>query len=146
MEMRIVGRVKWTWGQTHTARVALVLATSLVVALGKPAAAAPAAKPVVLFRAEGTASFTTNSFNVPRGDWTATWSVDCGSSSAFSFTVYQGVELDLNDPGPNWLGRSGSGSVTYGDSGTFNLNVLSVGCSWAIVVTRPADESRRGGD
>lgn len=66
--------------------------------------------------------------------WHVNWTYNCasfGSEGDFDFEVYEGTQSDLNDSGPNRLGKKGSGTQHYHDTGTFHLETGSE-CAWRL--------------
>ena len=91
----------------------------------------------VVFQQSGRGLATSRLFGIPRNAiWQVNWAYNCGSLPGdFTFFVYSSPSNspDLSDNGPTDLNPSGSGSVAYGDAGTFYFQIPTA-CAWSISV------------
>ena len=94
----------------------------------------------VVLNFEGSGGEDTSQFTISASakEWVLGWAYNCsnfGSGTGnFSYFVYFGPQMDINDMGPNQLGNHGSGEQYYYDTGTFYLQVNSE-CLWAVRAT-----------
>lgn len=104
------------------------------------AAPAPAPQPTIIYTANGSGSKSTETFNVPSGNWDLRWHYDC-SGFVFhtgNFQVFSHRNGSLSGDIVNQLGPGRSDVEHFHDGhGSFFLQINSE-CDWnVVVVTSP---------
>ncbi len=117
----------------QTAPQATIPVTTPAPVLQQPT---PTPQPITLLDISGSGGKSTQVFTVPSNEWQLGYTYDCssfGDQGNFQVYIYNSDGSMSDAQGVNELGKSGSDTEYYHQSGSYYLEVNSE-CSWTIKV------------